>query len=666
MTKNILIKAIFIFTLFLLLAASNSSPSFSASGCLTPGTNKCNENVPGWVQTCSNCDIDPENEWCNTVNCKATGQECADGACRTNPDCIDNDHDGYGQAGSQNCPQAAEDCDDTKAAVYPGASETCSYGSQTDNNCDGQIGCSDSSCAGNAACLAPCVLTSASWQSPLNIQSGDTATLIINGQNCDGQKEVKFEIWEDDDITADDFVETITSSITFSGNTAQITWPAVWEDENILPLITDNPEYYFKAALTSDLQNGISSPINDAGMLHVSQSGGASQPEIITPAPNSILTGTTQTFSWTNNGVNVTNWGLDLSNNSGYSFCAGGTGATCVSLTGQSIEVSNLPADGNPLRATLWYKENSVWKKVDYQYTAYSGGGAGTATVSWNANTEPDLAGYKVYYGTSPRTGDCPPDGYPNVFDAGNTTSHTFNGLTADQTYYFSVTAYDKAIPANESCFSEEKSKAITLPCSLISAYWQDPKNIQAGQNATLIVNGTNCAGQTVQFEIWESDPADDDHILPNPPIATFSGNQATINWSAIWEDENILPFFTDNPEYYFKAALTSNPQNKISSPAAGMLYVSQGTGSGTATVSWDQNTTDSDLAGYKIYYDTSSHAGNCPGGYPSTNNINVVGNTTSHTFNGLSVGTYYFSVTAYDALGNESSCSAEVSKVIP
>ena len=82
---------------------------------------------------------------------------------------------------------------------------------------------------------------------------------------------------------------------------------------------------------------------------------------------------------------------------------------------------------------------------------------AGTATISWNANTEPDLAGYKVYYGTSPRTNSCPPGGYYDKIDIGNATSHTFNNLAKGKIYYFSITSYDKN--NNESCFSDEAQK---------------------------------------------------------------------------------------------------------------------------------------------------------------------------------------------------------------
>jgi len=84
---------------------------------------------------------------------------------------------------------------------------------------------------------------------------------------------------------------------------------------------------------------------------------------------------------------------------------------------------------------------------------------SGTATLTWNANSEPDLAGYKIYYGTVPRTEDCPPGGYPNKVDVGKVTSYTINQLVKGQKYYFSITSYDTS--QNESCFSEEGNKTV-------------------------------------------------------------------------------------------------------------------------------------------------------------------------------------------------------------
>lgn len=88
---------------------------------------------------------------------------------------------------------------------------------------------------------------------------------------------------------------------------------------------------------------------------------------------------------------------------------------------------------------------------------------SGTATLSWEANTEPDLAGYKIYYGTSPRTGDCPDGGYSEKIEVEKTTtsekpSFIVKGLEAGKTYYFSVTSRDTS--GNESCFQKEVSKA--------------------------------------------------------------------------------------------------------------------------------------------------------------------------------------------------------------
>lgn len=76
----------------------------------------------------------------------------------------------------------------------------------------------------------------------------------------------------------------------------------------------------------------------------------------------------------------------------------------------------------------------------------------GKMVVTWHSNTEPDLAGYKVYYGNESRN-------YTNVIDVGNVTEKLVTGLKFYVPWYVAVTAYDTA--NNESSFSQEVS--ITL-----------------------------------------------------------------------------------------------------------------------------------------------------------------------------------------------------------
>jgi hypothetical protein len=70
-------------------------------------------------------------------------------------------------------------------------------------------------------------------------------------------------------------------------------------------------------------------------------------------------------------------------------------------------------------------------------------------TLKWAPNTEPDLAGYRVYYGT--RSGR-----HRYCVDAGKETEFRLEGLEAGVRYYFVVTAYD--LRGNESAPSEEVS----------------------------------------------------------------------------------------------------------------------------------------------------------------------------------------------------------------
>lgn len=84
---------------------------------------------------------------------------------------------------------------------------------------------------------------------------------------------------------------------------------------------------------------------------------------------------------------------------------------------------------------------------------------AGEITLIWDPNSESDLAGYKVYFGTTSRT-------YGAPIILGKVTTYTVTGLTPGVTYYFAVTAYNTA--GLESGYSNEVSA--TIPSSKCDA----------------------------------------------------------------------------------------------------------------------------------------------------------------------------------------------------
>jgi K319L-like, PKD domain/Fibronectin type III domain len=80
---------------------------------------------------------------------------------------------------------------------------------------------------------------------------------------------------------------------------------------------------------------------------------------------------------------------------------------------------------------------------------------AATASLSWSANSESDLAGYVAYWGGSSGS-------YSNQRDVTTDTSTSISGLTEGNTYFFAVKAYDDG--GNLSPFSTEVS--LTVPLS--------------------------------------------------------------------------------------------------------------------------------------------------------------------------------------------------------
>jgi len=80
---------------------------------------------------------------------------------------------------------------------------------------------------------------------------------------------------------------------------------------------------------------------------------------------------------------------------------------------------------------------------------------AASIRVSWNPNTDLDLAGYKLYYGTGARN-------YTSSVNVGNVTTYQITNLDTGRTYYVAVKAYDNA--GNESVYSDEVSAYIPVP----------------------------------------------------------------------------------------------------------------------------------------------------------------------------------------------------------
>ena len=61
---------------------------------------------------------------------------------------------------------------------------------------------------------------------------------------------------------------------------------------------------------------------------------------------------------------------------------------------------------------------------------------AASVTLAWDPNSEPAIAGYKLYYGKASGT-------YESVIDVGNQTTYSISGLEEGKTYFFTVTAYN-------------------------------------------------------------------------------------------------------------------------------------------------------------------------------------------------------------------------------
>ena len=135
-------------------------------------------------------------------------------------------------------------------------------------------------------------------------------------------------------------------------------------------------------------------------------------------------------------------------------------------------------------------------------------------TLAWDANTEPNLAGYMIYYdtdgsgepydGTGAMEGDAP-------IDVGNVTEFTLHDLSDGEVHFFAVTAYnDEGLESGYSNEVDALSIILFQGSNLISLYRQPEETEIASVLSS--ISGKYSSVWTFIGNIWKAyDPANPD-----------------------------------------------------------------------------------------------------------------------------------------------------------
>jgi hypothetical protein len=145
---------------------------------------------------------------------------------------------------------------------------------------------------------------------------------------------------------------------------------------------------------------------------------------------------------------------------------------------------------------------------------------AATLRVSWNANTETDLGGYLIYYGT--QSGN-----YTACYDAGKVTSYGITGVQPGASIYIAMAAYD--ISQNDSALSAEQH--VTVP---VTAQTVTLPNV-VGKTQAAASSALTSAGLTVGTitKAYSSTVASGNVISQSPASGTSVASGSAVNLTA-------------------------------------------------------------------------------------------------------------------------------------
>ena len=257
---------------------------------------------------------------------------------------------------------------------------------------------------------------------------------------------------------------------------------------------------------------------------------------------------------------------------------------------------------------------------------------AGDVSLAWDPNTEPELVGYKLCYGTS--SGQ-----YSTQLDVGNVTTYTVASVSAG-TYYFAVKAY--GIGGLESAFSNEVSTTVS------STGDTTPPTISG-----VTSSGVTTSGATIN---WTTNEASDTQV--DYGLTTGYGSSTTLSGTMVTSHSQALSGLTASTTYHYRVRSRDAAGNLATSgdytfttaapPDTTPPTISSVTSSGItttgATITWTTNEASDTQVDYGL---TASY------GSSTTLNGSMV---TSHSqaLSGLTVSTtYHYRVKSRDAAGN-------------
>ena len=268
---------------------------------------------------------------------------------------------------------------------------------------------------------------------------------------------------------------------------------------------------------------------------------------------------------------------------------------------------------------------------------------SGQADFSWLPNSEPNLTGYKIYYGTASRT-------YTNILDIGlpdpvdGRIHGTVTALTPGETYYFAATAYDST--GAESDYSDEivytvvSSPSAALPVtadSAVSGFEDTP--------ITGVLDVSNPSGLPLQYA-----------VTTNPAHGTLTVEDATGQFTF-----HPQPDFNGLDSFSFTAANDNGVSNSATVTITVQPVNDPPTAVNTSITTSEDSIINGSLNATDIDGDTLSYAlVDLPGNGTVTINTN---GTFTYTPSGNTNGTDTFTFKAGD--GTTDSNTATVSMTI-